>query len=374
MSICPTGCPERVLLLLVRQRQTHQRPAMQLQQQHQRVVRVALPLRGRRVARAAGLMLLLLLLVVLMAKGFTTLISLWNLQPKGPCLSSHCRWVGPPACLPAQGLLLTALGPRALALSCSCCPVLSVCPACFLHAPLDHHPCTSMQSSFIHAMTAANAVLCCAVLCCGVLQVRKPKRPARLNCLPDLTTAATGSSSAAAAAGGQLAAAAERLNASYHPQLQWPEFGHLLDSLAAAGGGRGRRGGRGAAAAVVLAGPVGGPVPAAVLDWGDAAAAEAADRAQLEQQQQEAGDWEGGVGGDWAGTGTDGYENDYDGGFGDAAAAGADAAGGGLLPWAAAALGGGSGEEGGLPAWMASAGAVRSGQQPEALSYEELCR
>ena len=134
----------------------------------------------------------------------------------------------------------------------------------------------------------SQGVLCCAVSCCPV-QVRKPKRPARLAALPDLTTAA---------AAGFGSSTAERLNASYHPNLQWPEFGYLLDKLAAAsskGGRRGRAaaGVEGGVGSVLLRG-AGGPVPAAVLDWGDAAAADAADKVLMEQEQQQDNDLAGG--------------------------------------------------------------------------------
>jgi hypothetical protein len=119
-----------------------------------------------------------------------------------------------------------------------------------------------------------------------MLQVRKPKRPARLAALPDLTAAGF---SADAATG--FSGAAERLNASHHPALQWPEFGHLMDTLAAAaaaarGSRRGRAAVDGAAVPGLLLG-AGGPVPAAVLDWNDAAAAEAAEQAAIEQQQDD---------------------------------------------------------------------------------------
>lgn len=130
------------------------------------------------------------------------------------------------------------------------------------------------------------------------MQVRKPKRPARLAALPDLTTAAGfNTNPTSTAAGFNSHAALERLNACYEPSLQWPEFGCLLEKAAAAaaagsggrGGGRGRggaaaEGGAGGAAGVLLRG-AGGPVPAAVLDWGDAAAAEAAEQAAAMEGQ-----------------------------------------------------------------------------------------
>lgn len=158
---------------------------------------------------------------------------------------------------------------------------------------------THMDPALTHCHgMLCNAALDDAVLCCAVtvtlsitvwcLQVRKPKRPARLAALPDLTAAGL---SADAATG--LSGTAERLNASHHPALQWPEFGHLLDKLAAAaaaaarGGRRGRAAAADGAAAPGLLLGAGGPVPAAVLDWNDAAAAEAAEQAAIEQHQDD---------------------------------------------------------------------------------------
>jgi hypothetical protein len=124
-----------------------------------------------------------------------------------------------------------------------------------------------------------------------LLQVRKPKRPARLAALPDLTSGPSSSSSSSGTAAG-LSSVTERLNASYHPNLQWPEFGYLLDSLAAAAAKGSRRCRGGAAvgvegAATALLRGAGGPATAPVLDWVDAAAAEAADKAMMEQQQDD---------------------------------------------------------------------------------------
>jgi hypothetical protein len=79
-----------------------------------------------------------------------------------------------------------------------------------------------------------------------------------------------------AAAGASIAC----LNASHHPQLAWPEFGYLLDRLAAAAAAARvssrRRGDPQQHSSMAV-----GPQPTAVMDWQDAAAAEEREAAAL---------------------------------------------------------------------------------------------
>jgi hypothetical protein len=108
-------------------------------------------------------------------------------------------------------------------------------------------------------------------------QVRKPRKPARLANL-----GAASSSSAAAAVGASASInGVPRLNAAHHPGLEWPEFGYLLDKVAAAARLASRQAGRAAADA-------GTTQTGAVLDWGGAAAAAAAEAAALGADGDEA--------------------------------------------------------------------------------------
>lgn len=108
------------------------------------------------------------------------------------------------------------------------------------------------------------------------MQVRKPKRR---------TVAAASQESAA----GSIAC----LNSSYHPQLHWPEFGYLLDKIAAAASAA-RKKGRGKQQQQHVELPPGlqrvGPEVAPVLDWQDAAAAEQREQEALLQDDADAGE------------------------------------------------------------------------------------
>jgi hypothetical protein len=121
--------------------------------------------------------------------------------------------------------------------------------------------------------------------------VRKARTPRHL-----LAQEAASAAAAAAASSGATRNGVPRLNASHHALLQWPEFGYLLDKLAAAAAAA-RRAGRGVAAAAgagagalpaALRGAE-GPATAALLDWRDAAAAEAAEAAALAGADEDGG-------------------------------------------------------------------------------------
>ncbi|WIA33974.1 hypothetical protein OEZ86_007069 [Tetradesmus obliquus] len=184
------------------------------------------------------------------------------------------------------------------------------------------------------------------------LQVRKPKRRANIAAMQQSD----------AAAGASVAC----LNASHHPQLAWPEFGYILDRLAAAAAAA--RVGRRRGEQQQLASMAVGPRTAAVMDWQDAAAAEEREQQALLLEGDDADAGAGDYGGD-------GYEDDGADGF----AAGGDLLGGASLLEAAAEA-----EGGGLRPWAALAGASRGDGAPDWLggaedgsgepSYEELCR
>jgi hypothetical protein len=79
-----------------------------------------------------------------------------------------------------------------------------------------------------------------------------------------------------AAAGASVAC----LNSSHHPQLAWPEFGYILDRLAAAAAAA-RVSSRRRGDPQQLGSMAGGPQLTAVMDWQDAAAAEEREAAAL---------------------------------------------------------------------------------------------
>lgn len=110
--------------------------------------------------------------------------------------------------------------------------------------------------------------------CCD--QVRKPKRR-------------TNPAAAQNTANNSVAC----LNSSHHPQLHWPEFGYLLDKIAAAASAARKKGRSKQQQQQQVELPPGlqqmGPEVAPVLDWQDAAAAEQREQEALLADDADAG-------------------------------------------------------------------------------------